>query len=346
MPDYEIIQLEDGWSGTDLTVEKVIDLVNQSLTKPIVVLTARRIVQNVPERDRDGEIAAVSAFVRSKVRYTSEGIETLTAPWIMLSEIQKRGNFPGDCDESVLLWLALLKSLGFKARIDVISQRADKKANHIYGEVFSPTRGFVADDTIVKNKPLGWAPHAEAGITRRKLYSMSGTSGDDAMLGMTLEQQTARRDALIARRQARQGETFRRREARRLARRAALQTKTARQMAPVQVAGVRRVSSDGFAKPKELWSQQVATPAIAWKHWRGMDIATDETGTVEGIFPNLRSIVSTVKERASGLVSRARSFLPGQEQGTPTPAPARSGLPVVPILIAAGAAYFLLAKKR
>jgi hypothetical protein len=350
MPDYEIIQLAEGWSGTDLTVEKVLDIVDQSLTKPNVVLTARRIVQYVPERDRDAEIAAVSAFVREKMRYTNEGVETLTAPWIMLKEIRERGNFPGDCDESVILWLSLLKSLGFKTRIDVISQRADKRANHIYGEVLSPTRGWITDDTIVKNKPLGWAPHAEVGVTRRKVYgdllAMSGLSGGDTMLGLTLEERAAKRESRKARRMAMRAS----REARRLARRAALQSRTAKMLPPGQIAGVRRVRSDKFAKPKQMWSQQVATPAIAWKHWRGMDLARDEHGTVEGIIPNLRSITESLKAGASKLISKAKSYIPGYgDGGAPAPAPEApmsAGLPILPILIVAGVGLFLISSKR
>lgn len=169
---HEIVQLADGWAGTDLTVQRIADLVHQSLLHPIVVTTARSLVRDLPDRDNDAEIAAVSRFVRSRIRYTNEGIETLTAPWMMLEEIQKHGRYAADCDEAVLLWAALLRALGLRVRADVISQRPDGIANHIYAEVYSKTHGWIADDTIVRHKPLGW--QATKGVTAKKLYDLSG----------------------------------------------------------------------------------------------------------------------------------------------------------------------------
>jgi hypothetical protein len=174
---HEIVQLADGWAGTDLTVQRIADLVHQSLLHPIVVTTARSLVRDLPDRDNDAEIAAVSRFVRSRIRYTNEGVETLTAPWLMLEEIQKHGRYAADCDEAVLLWASLLRALGLRVRADVISQRQDQIANHIYAEVFSKTHGWIADDTIVRHKPLGW--QATKGVTAKKLYDLSGPFEED-----------------------------------------------------------------------------------------------------------------------------------------------------------------------
>ena len=170
---YEVVQLADGWAGTDETVRRVQQLVDDSLTDPLVRMTAEAIVRRLPERDVDAEIRAVSRFVRKKIRYTNEGAETLKTPRVMLEEIRQYGRAVGDCDDHCILWLALHKVLGHKARFKVISQRRDGVANHIYGQVMSPSRGWVTDDTIKKDKPLGWeAPQMR--VTKWKHYHAGG----------------------------------------------------------------------------------------------------------------------------------------------------------------------------
>lgn len=160
------MSLSDGWAGTNQTVAKIMQLVDDSLIDPLVVTTAQNIVRNVRERDRMAELRAISAFIRSKIRYTNESIETLKTPRLMVQEIQKYGKAVGDCDDSVILWMALLKSIGHKVRAVVVSQRRDKAATHIYAEDFINGK-WVSDDTIVKYKPLGWAvPERERTVTR------------------------------------------------------------------------------------------------------------------------------------------------------------------------------------
>ncbi len=178
----EIIDLPRGWSGTDITVGHINRLIHESLQQPIVVQTARHIVRNLPERDKDAEIRAISKFVRSHIRYTNEAIETLSAPWLMLDEIRRYGKAVGDCDDHIILWGALLRSLGHPVRFKVVSQFRDKHANHIYGQVRSPRRGWVTDDLIVKNREMGWEIPGQK-ITASKTYDMSGGVGMLSALG-------------------------------------------------------------------------------------------------------------------------------------------------------------------
>lgn len=175
MVRHEVVDLPGGWRGTDMTVEWVNRLVEDSLTDPLVVLTAQNIVRHLPERDKDAEIAAISNFIRTKIRYTNEGVETLKTPHVVLSEIKQHGKAVGDCDDAVITWLALHRAVGSKARIKVISQRKNQIANHIYGQVWSPRRGWVTDDTIVKHQPVGWEA-SQKNVTKSKTY-MNGLSG-------------------------------------------------------------------------------------------------------------------------------------------------------------------------
>jgi hypothetical protein len=153
---HEVVELPPGWAGTRRTVETAWRLVNESLRDPVVVETAHDIVRHLPERDKLAEARAVSEFVRRHVRYTNEGIETLKTPRLMIDEIREKGKAVGDCDDHVILWAALHKVLGNPVRFRVISQRPDQFANHIYGEVYIPRHGWVADELIVKDRPLGW----------------------------------------------------------------------------------------------------------------------------------------------------------------------------------------------
>lgn len=180
---HEVVDLPLGWAGTDMTVEWIEKLVNDSLTDPIVVTTARDIVRGVQERDKIGESRALSAFVRSKLHYVNEGIETITTPAETLREIKKHGQFLGDCDDAVVLWAALHRALGHPVRYAVVSQRQDKLATHIYAEVFVGGR-WTADDTIVKYKPMGWkVPDRETSVRRTYRSGTGGTMRDYLQVG-------------------------------------------------------------------------------------------------------------------------------------------------------------------
>lgn len=166
---YEVQQLRDGWPGTDHTVKTIVRLVNESVTDPVVRRVAENIVRDIPERDKLGEIRAISRFVRSRIRYTGEPVETIKTPRVLVDEIQRYGKATGDCDDHVVLALALHRMVGTQCDIPVISQRADGIANHIYIRCFVPGRGWVTDDLIMKKEPLGWEPPSSK-VTKKKTY--------------------------------------------------------------------------------------------------------------------------------------------------------------------------------
>ncbi len=166
---HEIEMLADGWAGTDRTIEKMDSLADSGLTDPLVVTTAQNLVRHLPERDKLAEVQAISNYVRGKVRYTNEGVETLKSPRLMMNEIKKYGKAVGDCDDHVILWAAMHRALGNPVRFKVVSQKRDRTGGHVYGEVYARGTGWIADDLIVKHKPLGWSiPERER--TRTKTY--------------------------------------------------------------------------------------------------------------------------------------------------------------------------------
>lgn len=186
---HEVIQLPEGWAGTDETVRIINRLAREAVLDPVVVRTARRIVLHVPERDKDGEIRAITEWVKRHVRYVNEKVETVVAPREMLDEIERYGKTSEDCDGHVLLWVALLLAIGHRVSTKVISQRRDRKASHIYGYVFSPTRGWIAADLIVKHRPLGWEVPARE-VTKEKTYgpSFEGLGMNDVFASAKAEQ--------------------------------------------------------------------------------------------------------------------------------------------------------------
>lgn len=171
--DYELATIGDGWSGTDGTVDRIYQLVDDSLRDPVVVRAARAIVRDVPERDQAAESRAISAYVRRNVRYTRESVESLSTPRLMIDDIQQYGKATGDCDEFTTLSMALHKAIGIPVRAVVISQRSDRAGSHIFAQALIKGRGWVTMDDIVKNKPYGWAAPA-ASRSKTKEYGVSG----------------------------------------------------------------------------------------------------------------------------------------------------------------------------
>lgn len=164
----EVLEIPYGWRGTDATVGHIHRLVKESATDPVVRGVAEDVVRNVPERSPDEDIRAISRFVRSRLRYTNESIETLKTPRVICDEIRRNGKFVGDCDDAVTLWLALHNIIGTPTDIQVISQRRDGTANHIYGRAWNGHH-WIADDTIKKNRGLGWEAPRKV-VTARKTY--------------------------------------------------------------------------------------------------------------------------------------------------------------------------------
>lgn len=170
---HEVVQLADGWPGTNTTVAIIARLVGEAQEDPVVRQTAENIVRGVDEYNKPAEIRAISNFVRRHVRYTNEGIETTKTPRVLVDEIAKYGRAIGDCDDMVTLWLALQRMVGTKCRLRVISQRQDGLANHIFGQAWDGRR-WISDDTIRKDKPIGWRVPGRL-TTREEVYPQPDT---------------------------------------------------------------------------------------------------------------------------------------------------------------------------
>lgn len=68
----------------------------------------------------------------------------------------------GDCDDASVAFCALLRAIGFKCAIRIISQDG-RYWSHVYPIVMIPGRGWTALDITEKGKAPGWEfPHAKA----------------------------------------------------------------------------------------------------------------------------------------------------------------------------------------
>jgi hypothetical protein len=141
---------------------------NEGVASAEIRRQALTIVQRVPSRDQQGEIAAVLQWVKTNIAFRGEYAETVQTPLVTL---QLRA---GDCDDQSTLMAALLGSLGYKTRFKTVA--ADPSApyafSHVYIEVFHRKSGqWISLDSTVQQSYPGWqAPR----IFRSKAWRTMG----------------------------------------------------------------------------------------------------------------------------------------------------------------------------
>lgn len=119
-------------------------LIGRSIGSPEVRQFAARIVRGLPQKDYRGEIAAVHAFVRDRVRYTMDprGVELLQTPEYILAERA------GDCDDKTILVCSLLANLGHETQLIAVGPSM-RNFTHVFGQV--------RDRTVVNERdPRAW----------------------------------------------------------------------------------------------------------------------------------------------------------------------------------------------
>lgn len=107
-----------GDAGTAQTVAQMKSLVNQSLTDPVVVETARGLAAQNQPRDTDSQAETIKSYLSEHFMFVRDpnGVELLSTPRFMLDSINNRMYAQGDCDEAAILAAALGKAIGLQAR--------------------------------------------------------------------------------------------------------------------------------------------------------------------------------------------------------------------------------------
>jgi len=115
--------------------------------------------RGIKGRDYLGEIKALTAWVRSKTRYTRDpyGAELIRHPRRQIYEFSKSGQILSDCEESSVLLASLLGSLGHDVRVVLIdSSPYSRDINHAIAQVKIEGRWLFLETT--KQKEIGWSP--------------------------------------------------------------------------------------------------------------------------------------------------------------------------------------------
>ncbi len=127
-----------GTLGSMQTLQRMRSVVNKSLTDPLVVETARRLVADLHPRDYDAHARAVRGYLAEHLQFARDprGVEMLSTPRYLLTEIARRYIVQGDCDDAAILGAALAKAIGLKARLVALGFfQKGAPLSHVYAVV-------------------------------------------------------------------------------------------------------------------------------------------------------------------------------------------------------------------
>ncbi len=149
--------IPDGKAGTVATLKIMRDLVKAGKKSLPVRSLAVSLTNGQASKDWYGELKALHAFVRDKIRYVRDvtDVETVQTPDATLAI------GAGDCDDKSVLLAALLESVGHPTRLVAIGFKPDDFA-HVYVESRIGT-GWIPLETT-EPVDIGWSP---AGVVSR-----------------------------------------------------------------------------------------------------------------------------------------------------------------------------------
>lgn len=148
-----------GPAGVAATLKAMVKLAREYKKDSGVREVAARLVRDLPQYDRGGEVRALHAFVRDSIRYTNDirGVETLQTPRVTLE------TGVGDCDDKSTLLAALLEAIGKKTRFVAVGMNA-RPLSHVLVEVRHGTK-WVPLETI-RPVEVGWQPPGVTSVMR------------------------------------------------------------------------------------------------------------------------------------------------------------------------------------
>lgn len=141
---YTLEQIPAGRAGTDATVRRMAELVNQALADQAVRMVALRILQThqAPPGDQLQTAGTLYEWVKQQIRYVRDpvGLETVQSPEVTL---QLRA---GDCDDSTTLIAALATAVGLRVRFVTVGPHQDAM-QHVYAQLLVNGAWLNADTT-------------------------------------------------------------------------------------------------------------------------------------------------------------------------------------------------------
>ena len=131
------------------------NLVINSDKDRIVKTTARTIIKDILPSNHELQVQTIVAWVRRKFKYVRDiyGVEELTDPVRILYNIQRGENsHSSDCDDFAVLIAALLRSVGFRTRLEALAVNS-KFYNHARMSVYLNGTWVTIEGT--RNVPIG-----------------------------------------------------------------------------------------------------------------------------------------------------------------------------------------------
>jgi len=148
-----VTTIPDGTAGIMATVRIMRSLVRQYRSSPQIRAVALNLLALTPERDSLAEVRTLFEFVRDRVRYTGDVLdtETLTTP---VKTLELRA---GDCDDKSVLLATMLESVGYVTRFIVAGYNYPGMFEHVYVAAMLSDGSFVSLDPS-ESGGLGWEP--------------------------------------------------------------------------------------------------------------------------------------------------------------------------------------------
>lgn len=87
----------------------------------------------IGDNDARAHIRVMTEFVKQSVKYVAdpEGTEFVISPLVMLKDIWSNGSTIGDCDDHVLLFNSLLRSLGIETKVIGVKLHGGDRFDHV-----------------------------------------------------------------------------------------------------------------------------------------------------------------------------------------------------------------------
>lgn len=147
-----LFSIPDGAEGVRQTLYLMRSLANQYKTNLALRSLAASLVQPLDQKDFAGEVKALHAFVRDRIRYLKDvdDVETVQSP----DKTLQLGY--GDCDDKATLLATLLKSIGHPARFVAIGTGKPGDYSHVFVDTFIKGRWIPLETT--EPVPAGWSP--------------------------------------------------------------------------------------------------------------------------------------------------------------------------------------------
>ena len=132
----------DGDAGIKQTLENMSALVTATDENRTIKEKARQIISDLNPDDELGQIRAIFAWVQSNLKYVRDiyGVEELTRPDRVVYNIDNgKDTHSSNCADFAKLLSALLRSVGFRTRVEAIAFYTPDGYDHARCAVYSQT---------------------------------------------------------------------------------------------------------------------------------------------------------------------------------------------------------------